>query len=136
VKECKPWSGDVVEEASSRPNSNGKSVGFADDQSRDGGQHQNTDAEKETTLREVDPVPEEDEEEKQLEETIENLADTPAAKELDESGEWARASAWVEEPTPSASVVDTEDEDVDDQSEEYDEEESGYGSDGQGSEGE
>jgi len=127
VKECKPWSGDVIDETSSRPNSNGKSVGFADDHSRDEGQQQNVDFGKQTTLREVAPVPEEDEEEKLLEETIEDLADSSAAKELDESGEWARASAMVEEPTPSASVADTEDEEVDASSEEYDDEESGYG---------
>lgn len=111
VKECRPWSGDVVvEEASSRPGT-GKSVGFAEGTGRglDGT------SEDKGAVREVEPRPMQDEAEAEVEEEIERDAGSPGARILDESGEWARASAVLDEPP------DEETSDEDQQSEEYDE---------------
>ncbi|KAF1981664.1 hypothetical protein K402DRAFT_364293 [Aulographum hederae CBS 113979] len=141
VKECKPWDGDVVIETEThakRPGSGGKSVGFADDHSEI---EHNTTTDTDTDgegkrfggLKEMDPLPEVDEEEKRLSQTIEGLADSDAARELDESGEWARASRMVEGQTPSASVTETETEEDEGEADDgygYDEDESGYGGSG------
>jgi len=111
VKECKPWNGDVLEESRQSPSQgsgqgNVKSVGFV----ADGGDQ---DDEK-SALREVDPIPESDDEESGSIVTEGNRAaiSSPTAidwsQSLDESAEWARAS---------------DDRSSDEHSEEYDEDE-------------
>ncbi|KAH7067168.1 Pex12 amino terminal region-domain-containing protein [Paraphoma chrysanthemicola] len=120
VKECRPWTGDVIEEkrpsSSSRPDSRdasglSKVVGFASTSS--------TTADEKAALREIDPMPEDSdadvlrdsEEDTRLEKTRGlDLGDSLA---FTESSEWARAS---EERSSSS-------EDEDEQSEEYDEDE-------------
>lgn len=101
VKECKPWNGDVLEEVS-KGAEKGKSVGFAAE-----AQGEDTETEK-GEMRQVEPVPEEDEKAVEVTHMVESEAETGvlASRNLDESEAWARGS--------------TED---DEQSEEYDEEE-------------
>ncbi|KAF1831401.1 hypothetical protein BDW02DRAFT_572082 [Decorospora gaudefroyi] len=113
VKECRPWNGDLIEETHRRRNSQadeqdrpqtGKSVGFAAD-------------EKEALLREVDPMPEMEDVDVDVDQREEGVLGTGHTRGLDlgeslftESSEWARAS---EERSESE----------DEQSEEYDEDE-------------
>ena len=110
VRECKPWSGDVLEEKAEGWGV-GKSVGFA--AAAEGG----TDAEGEGELREVEPVPEEEElpievtasmvaEEVQM--GLEESRGLSESLALAETEEWARGGASE-----------------DSQSEEYEEEEGG-----------
>jgi peroxin-2 len=98
VKECCPWNGDVIEE---RPSSQGqgsqgagvgKSVGFA----TIGGQH-DEDAQAKALLREVDPIPEEEEAAEPTTNEVarmgmESTRGLDLGQSLDESAEWARAS--------------------------------------------
>lgn len=123
IKECRPWTGDIIEDprrrtyshsssSSNRPTTS-KSVGFAT------GEHA-SDHEK-ALLREVDPVPEHDDDAE--EEDFSAHAGVEHTRGLDlgeslftESSEWARAS----EDQSSSSEQDTEE---DEQSEEYDEDE-------------
>ncbi|KAL1596657.1 peroxisome assembly protein (Peroxin-2) [Paraconiothyrium brasiliense] len=109
VRECKPWDGDVLEDPrrsqSQSSGGNGKSVGFATVGGAEGTRDEKA------GLREVDPMPEEDQEvdeEPFNEESRSRSLDWGQA--LDESAEWARAS-------------DDRSTDQDNQSEEYDEDE-------------
>tara|TARA_R110002003_G_scaffold250_5_gene17757 strand:+ start:9109 stop:10674 length:1566 start_codon:yes stop_codon:yes gene_type:complete len=114
VKECRPWTGDVIEEKrTGRPESRDaaghvKVVGFAS--SGDAGR------EEKAALREIEPMPEEEHadveesEDARLEKT--RGLDLGESLAFTESSEWARAS---EERSSS--------EDEDEQSEEYDEDE-------------
>jgi peroxin-2 len=115
VKECRPWNGDIIEEqrpryeneegGRERP-STAKSVGFA------------AGADEKALLREVDPMPEQEEMHENItNEAEEGIMGTGQTRGLDlgdslftESSEWARAS---EERSSSE----------DEQSEEYDEDE-------------
>lgn len=78
VKECKPWSGDVIEEnasrsaSDSRPSSR-KSVVFADEGEDEEGE-----------MRDLEPKPLDDEDEEQIRDATQN------EEILDESGEWSR----------------------------------------------
>lgn len=115
IKECQPWNGDIIEEKrsayshSSSDRHNAKSVGFA------AGGAEPTD--EKALLREVDPVPEQDDalgstasEQGRL--GVEHSRGLDLGESLfTESSEWARAS---EEQSTS---------DEDEQSEEYDEDE-------------
>lgn len=116
VKECKPWTGDIIEETKrtyshsspDRP----KSVGFAT-----AGHHDDEKA----ALREVDPMPEHEEDDSVISARDEGHMGTENVRGLDlgaslftESSEWARASE-----------EDTSD---DSQSEEYEEDEEEEGS--------
>ncbi|KAJ9636352.1 peroxisome assembly protein (Peroxin-2) [Coniosporium tulheliwenetii] len=106
---CKPWSGDVVEVVG-RPASSGKAVGFAEEDSQE-----EREGEK-GGLRDVEPMPEVDEEEAEIEEKVRE--EVEAAAEVDEGldeveGEgWLRASGVVERESETSS---------DEQSEDYDE---------------
>jgi peroxin-2 len=114
VKECKPWDGDVLDERTEKQGQ--KSVGFV----TVGGVGEREDEdedEKAKTLREVDPMPEEDDisgvsvsEESRigLDSTRGLGLDLGESLALTESQEWARES---------------EDQSSDEQSEEYDEDE-------------
>ncbi|KAI9712987.1 MAG: peroxisome assembly protein (Peroxin-2) [Candelaria pacifica] len=84
VKECKPWGGDVLEEVS-RPGS-GKSVGFAEEKDRN------------YDLRKVDPLPERDDQEAQVQNEMEGAVGNPEGevRALDDSEEWAQ----MDEHTP------------------------------------
>lgn len=109
VYSCKPWSGDVVEVVG-RPASSGKAVGFAEEDSQE-----EREGEK-GGLRDVEPMPEVDEEEAEIEEKVRE--EVEAAAEVDEGldeveGEgWLRASGVVERESETSS---------DEQSEDYDE---------------
>ncbi len=85
VKGCKPWGGDVLEEVS-RP-STGKSVGFAEDKASN------------TDMREVDPLPEKDDTEAQVQNEMKEQIEKPDSqtRALDDSEEWAQMA----EDTPS-----------------------------------
>jgi len=83
VKECKAWNGDVLEEVT-RPGS-GKTVGFSEEEHG------------ECEMKEVEPKPETDEKEAEVEQELNEVAQSPEARELDESGEWAQMAA---EATP------------------------------------
>ncbi|KAJ4299535.1 peroxisome assembly protein (Peroxin-2) [Kalmusia sp. IMI 367209] len=108
VKECRPWNGDVLENtrrsgSQSSGVGNAKSVGFATVGNGEGSR-----SDEKAALREVDPMPEQEDEEG------ESFADEGArsgldwGQTLDESAEWARAS---------------DDRSSDEHSEEYDEDE-------------
>ncbi|KAF2200993.1 hypothetical protein GQ43DRAFT_395209 [Delitschia confertaspora ATCC 74209] len=123
VRECKPWSGDILEETHTQhARGEGKSVGFVAD-GEEGGEVEGGNGKGE--LREVDPIPE-TETESLVNGTEEgsvvgedaSVAGLERSRGLDlgeslvavESQEWARAS-----------------EESDDQSEEYEEDEEGEG---------
>jgi peroxin-2 len=132
VKECKPWSGDVLEEQP-RPGSS-KSVGFTSgvivDEKRHSGHTE------EESLAEVDPMPTDDEARTDRGMDTNSFVSTTSlgfhsVDGLGESTEWARASR-VTEQAPSTVDTETETEpetgastfssDEDDASEEMDEE--------------
>lgn len=107
IKECKPWSGDVVEERSRPVSLGGKSVGFEDEkevngEGEDGG------------ITEVDPIPAEGD----TEAMVANEVTAVNTNGLSDSAEWARASEVIDE------------EDSDEQSEEVDEDEEDLVDDG------
>lgn len=113
VKECRPWNGDVIEErrvphSQILPGGVGKSVGFASV----GQSHEDTGDDR-ASLREVEPIPEQDVSGATVEEEarmgLEGTRGLDLGQSLDESAEWARASE--------------DQSDSDDQSEEYDEDE-------------
>lgn len=118
VKECRPWDGDLLEDpkrSQSHPSGgSGKSVGFAavdlaGDSSRD----------EKATLKEVDPMPEEDQEvgeESFIEDSRSRALDWGQA--LDESAEWARASE--DRSTDEDSHSEEYDEDEEEEGEELD----------------
>ncbi|KAF2644400.1 hypothetical protein P280DRAFT_391228 [Massarina eburnea CBS 473.64] len=119
VKECMAWDGDVIEQrrtmrtpshSQTSQVGQGKSVGFA---SLDGAAERR-DRDAEDSLREVDPMPEQDisgvtaSEEGRM--GLEHTRGLDLGQSLDESAEWARAS-------------EDRSSDEDEQSEEYDEDE-------------
>ncbi|KAF2186511.1 hypothetical protein K469DRAFT_749615 [Zopfia rhizophila CBS 207.26] len=118
IKECRPWNGDVLEGRHSHSHSRstpgaGKTVGFATD---DAGEEEDEYEAKKGQLREVDPIPEQEEisgstasgEARMGLEGTRGL-DLGESLALTESQEWARASAYRSSD--------------DGQSEEYDEDE-------------
>lgn len=110
VNECQPWDGDVIEEKS-RPSS-GKSVTFAADTKK---------GDPVEAFEELDPVPMENEKEKELQELIEDDAqrgsdETTSADALNESGEWIRTSQIEHDQ----SGLNVEEDDEDDHEDEYD----------------
>lgn len=112
VRECRPWSGDVLEEKAGGGGGVGKSVGFA--AAAEGG----ADAEGEGELREVEPVPEE-EGESPIEVTASMVAEEvqmglEGSRGLSESLALAETEEWARGGTSE-----------DSQSEEYEEEEGG-----------
>jgi len=113
VKECKPWSGDVVEERSRPTSHGGKSVGFEDVVGDASGG-----ANGEEEMKEIEPIPTEDETEAMA------ASEVTAANSnvLSDSAEWARASEVIDGAT--------ETEDSDEQSEELDDEEADLADDG------
>lgn len=118
VKECKPWSGDVLEEQP-RPSSNEtKSVGFEDNVETIGVlsrmREEVNGASGEHDMHEVEPMPTD-------EETDRREAIGVNTSGLSDSAEWARASEVVNGTT--------ETEDSDEQSEEFDEDEEDLGED-------
>ncbi|KAF2032863.1 peroxisomal biogenesis factor 2 [Setomelanomma holmii] len=131
VKECEPWSGDIIEEKSrhgggERPESrdaagNIKSVGFASLTSDD------ATSEEKATLREIEPMPEdehanvEESEDSRLEKT--RGLDLGESLAFTESSEWARAS---EERSSSGSEEDEQSEEYDEDEEEEGEELGGF----------
>jgi peroxin-2 len=146
VKECKPWNGDVLEEAP-RPSSS-KSVGFtsrvvvtngddeSDDEKAHGHRHSHSDNAEEESLAEVEPMPTDDERNVDTNGFVSTTSlGFHSTDGLGESSEWARASRMTEEQE-NASVIGTEtetepetetgastfDSDEDDASEELDEE--------------
>jgi peroxin-2 len=120
VKECRPWDGDVLDERTDKGQGQGqKSVGFATIGERshdDDDQEEEQSDEKTKLLREVDPMPEEEEifgasaviDDSQTRRESTPGLDLGESLALAESQEWARAS---------------EDQSSDEQSEEYDEDE-------------
>lgn len=106
IKECKPWSGDVVEERSRPVSLGAKSVGFEDEREAS--------EEGDDSIKEVEPIPADDDTEAMVasEVTAVNI------NGLSDSAEWARASDVIDE------------EDSDEQSEEVDEDEEDLAEDG------
>lgn len=107
VKECKPWNGDVLEEQPRPGSGNGKSVGFQDTlNTRD---PPLTPGASDVTMRELDPIPTEDELE-----TVEEEVEAMAHPEINESAEWARASDVLGDTdydvSPSNSIDNSDDE--------------------------
>ncbi|KAH9862397.1 hypothetical protein J1614_011052 [Plenodomus biglobosus] len=137
VKECKPWSGDIIEpqrrttdhhhhhtlvddDDDERPTT-AKSVGFAT---------ADTSTDEKALLREIEPMPEAED---LSTTTLEHDAGTLGAERsrafdltdslFTESSEWARASEASESESQSEGEGEGEGEDEDQQSEEYDEDE-------------
>lgn len=115
IKECRPWNGDIIEERlpsqsqASHGGGIGKSVGFT---TVDG--HHDGDSEAKALLREIDPIPEEEEASGSTADEVGRMGmqgtrGLDLGQSLDESAEWARASE--------------DQSDSDEQSEEYDEDE-------------
>ncbi|KAK4997412.1 hypothetical protein LTR28_013987, partial [Elasticomyces elasticus] len=95
VKECKPWSGDVLEERESREGSR-KSVMFAD--------------EEKAGMRDMEPMPIEDDPDRLGNQ--DRRGDNEHARPMDESGEWARIEQEehvVDENEQTDEVRDTDD---------------------------
>jgi peroxin-2 len=114
VKECKPWTGDIIEpvrRTPDRPVSSGKSVGFA---ARD---------EKEE-LREVDPMP--DDEGVGVGMGDDEVVDQTRGLDIGASLAWAESEEWARASEERSSSSEGEE---DTQSEEYEEDEDELGSD-------
>jgi peroxin-2 len=95
VMGCKPWNGDVLEETH-KPSGSSKSVGFSSDKLQ---VHEAppTPGLSEVTMRELEPIPTEDELETVGEvESLEEPEPVMAA-DINESAEWARASEAADE---------------------------------------
>ncbi|KAF2434682.1 hypothetical protein EJ08DRAFT_668173 [Tothia fuscella] len=110
VKECRPWNGDVIEEQP-RPGTGGsKSVGFSHEASheKDGIAKEE---EHEEELKEVEPMPTEDEDEGHTESGISGV-DGHESLIVDsgfgDSAEWARASEVVDGNTEPETETETE----------------------------
>jgi peroxin-2 len=122
VKECKPWNGDVLEEQPRPGTGSGKSVGFGF--SGDGVDEKSiatTDGQGD--LREVEPMPTEDEDEGHVENGVNghSLVDIHG---IGESAEWARASEYMNGDTGTETETGASGTGSDDEhSEDYDEEE-------------
>jgi peroxin-2 len=117
VKECRPWNGDVIEEKRSpdrsRPESsgNGKSVGFATSEESELG------AEEKAALREIDPMPEQDGDHNDVEESEDTRLEKTRGLDLGESLAFTESSEWARASEEQSSS------EQDEQSEEYDEDE-------------
>jgi peroxin-2 len=123
VKECKPWNGDVVEEQPRPGSGNGKSVGFFDPSSHDLVQSReppSSVAASDTTMRELEPMPTEDE----LDTVDEEESEPHLLGDVNDSAEWARASEVVDGFDEETSTAES-----DDHSEEYEEEDESYSED-------
>lgn len=106
VKECKPWSADVVEEVfKTSSHNNGKSVGFSDDtDSKSRAEH---------GMQEVDPIPEMDDPEiDQLgpDASMLEASELGASVGFDDSVEWARQDDYSDEDSQSEEYEEDEDE--------------------------
>ncbi|KAF2669262.1 hypothetical protein BT63DRAFT_413711 [Microthyrium microscopicum] len=119
VKECKPWNGDVLEVQPRPGTSNGKSVGFFEPESRDAFNIREpplTPGASDTTMRELEPMPTEDELE-----TVDEEVETMMHPDINDSAEWARASEVLgdseEDVTPGSSVENSDDDYDDDDTE-------------------
>jgi peroxin-2 len=113
VLECKPWNGDVIESKrhsskllrtkDSSGQMGSKSVGFYDSSHESGGSHGQpplTPGLSDVTMKELEPIPTEDEletleEESPTEAFPERIYD--AADAINDSAEWARASEMIDE---------------------------------------
>lgn len=112
VMECKPWNGDVIEETQ-KINRNGKSVGFSQD--RQPHDPPLTPGLSDVTMRELEPMPTEDELETVDEEEeitpYEQYEEEPVmATDINESAEWARASVTNESDEEGSYYSDEYDE--------------------------
>jgi peroxin-2 len=114
ILECKPWNGDVLEEPL-KLGGNGKSVGFSQDTLQ---VHEPlvTPSLTDVTMRELEPMPTEDE----LETVDDEEPEPTMAADINESSEWARASETMEESddetTETGSYYNSDDEEDDDRS--------------------
>jgi len=124
VKECKPWSGDVIDEAPRPGSGSGKNVGFSvEDIEGKGG----INGEEQEELREMEPMPTEDEMEEREEDEINGVNGNSSLVDVDrlgESADWARSSEYIDRTADTETETETGASDYlsDDQSEEYDEE--------------
>lgn len=114
VKECRPWNGDVIEERKTeRPESRdasgaSKNVGFA------------TAAEEKEALREVDPIPDHDDDTADFDAHKDAMLEKTRGLDLGESLAFTESSEWARASEERSS---SEDEEEDTQSEEYEEDE-------------
>jgi peroxin-2 len=120
VKECKPWNGDVLE-TQPRPGSKGKAVGFFDPGTPSLHAHNPplTPARSDVTMRELEPMPTEDELETIDEldirdESTDSFVPHDVIPDLDmaESSEWARASEIHDETDDFTGDDDSEEDDT------------------------
>ena len=108
VKECKAWNGDVLEEQPRPGSGNSKSVGFFDPSSHDQVQSReppSSVAASDTTMRELEPMPTEDE----LDTVDEEESEPHILGDINDSAEWARASEVVDGYDEETSTAESDD---------------------------
>jgi peroxin-2 len=116
VMECKPWNGDVIEEPQ-KLGGHGKSVGFSQERLQI---HEPpiTPGLSDVTMRELEPMPTEDELET-VDEEVDSLEEPESimTSDINESAEWARASETIDESddesTESGSYYNSDEEESD-----------------------
>jgi peroxin-2 len=119
ILECKAWNGDVLEEQT-RSGGTGKSVGFSQDRPY-ASEPPLTPGLSDVTMKELEPMPTEDDELEPIEEADSYEEPEPAfgaTNEANESAEWARAGDAVEESdgSESGSEYNSDEEEDDDHS--------------------
>jgi peroxin-2 len=118
VKECKPWNGDVLESQPRPGSKSGKAVGFFDPGVPSGLHAHNpplTPARSDTTMRELEPMPTEDELET-VDEEVDSMIPPDVMTGMADSNEWARASEVHDETDDFTGEDDSEEETEDDES--------------------
>jgi peroxin-2 len=109
VKECRPWNGDIIEEQRPESRDATKSVGFATS-------HGDTTAEEKSSLREIEPMPEHEDDNHTVASTEDTRFEKTRGLDLGDSLAFTESSEWAKASEEASS-------DEDEQSEEYDEDE-------------
>jgi peroxin-2 len=125
VKECKPWNGDVIEEQPRPSTSGSKSVGFLSHDVQEKSVLAGGDEEEEDVLREVEPMPTEDEDEELEDDALDGITGASSMMDVDglgDTAEWARASEVVDgtADTETETEMGASDYASDEQSDDYD----------------
>jgi peroxin-2 len=126
VKECKPWNGDVIEEQPRPSTSGSKSVGFSSHEVQEKSVIVEGE-EDEDVLREVEPMPTEDEDEEPEDDAMDGITGASSIMDVDglgDSVDWARASEVVDSTADTENETETGASDYasDEQSDDYEEE--------------
>jgi peroxin-2 len=109
IKECRPWNGDIIEEQRPESRDATKSVGFATS-------HGDTTAEEKSSLREIEPMPEHEDDNHTVASTEDTRFEKTRGLDLGDSLAFTESSEWAKASEEASS-------DEDEQSEEYDEDE-------------